>query len=119
MSDIQISIHHKSYRNSQLPVINSFRLSLKSGEFVCLLGQSGCGKTTLLNCIAGLDHAYTGEVSLGDRHTRPKIGYIFQNPRLLPWRTVRENISLVLPSSEPESNSNLDALLSAMQLLRC
>lgn len=115
MSDIQISIANKSYRDAKAPVIADFQLSLKSGEFVCLLGRSGCGKTTLLNCISGLDNVYTGDVLLGDRHTRPKIGYIFQNPRLLPWRTVRENIELVL--DQQQTKDSLDDLLATMQLL--
>ncbi len=113
MSDIQISITNKSYRG-QAPVIDNLKLSLKSGEFVCLLGKSGCGKTTLLNCLAGLDTAYSGDIMLGEQHTRPKIGYVFQNPRLLPWRTVRENIELVLDGMQ--APDVIDALLDAMQL---
>ncbi|MDD5277388.1 MAG: ATP-binding cassette domain-containing protein [Methylovulum sp.] len=114
MSDIQINITNKSYRGRLAPIIDNLKLSLKSGEFVCLLGQSGCGKTTLLNCIAGLDTAYTGGIMLGGQHTQPKIGYIFQNPRLLPWRTVRENIELALDGTQ--SPDIIDALLDAMQL---
>lgn len=114
MSDIQISITDKSYWGHSAPVIGNLKLSLKSGEFVCLLGQSGCGKTTLLNCLAGLDTAYTGDIMLGSQHAKPKISYIFQNPRLLPWRTVRENIELVL--DQRQSPDIIDALLDAMQL---
>lgn len=90
--------------------------SLESGEFVCLVGPSGCGKTTLLNIIAGLDLDYEGGISLADQHVQPKIGYVFQNPRLLPWRTVRENIELVM-TGEPSSQV-IDSLLETMQLSR-
>lgn len=114
MSDIQVIIKRKVYRGQSSPVIENLKLSLKSGEFVCLLGPSGCGKTTLLNCIAGLDKAYDGDISVGDQHTQPKIGYIFQNPRLLPWRTVRENIELVL--EKQQSPAIIAPLLEAMQL---
>nr|WP_251827514.1 ATP-binding cassette domain-containing protein [Methylovulum psychrotolerans] len=93
------------------PAIADFALDLNAGEFVCLVGPSGCGKTTLLNILAGLDKDYQGEIGGGQQ---PKIGYVFQNPRLLPWRTVRENIELVLAEATPAST--VDALLDAMQL---
>ena len=87
---------------------------MPSNEFVCLVGSSGCGKTTLLNCLAGLDTQYDGDILVGQQHTHPKIGYIFQNPRLLPWRTVRQNIELVLEANQaPEV---IDGLLDFMQL---
>ena len=66
------------------------------GELVAIVGPSGCGKTTLLNIVAGLDSDFIGRVDLG-RGAAPKIGYVFQNARLFPWCTVRENISIVLP----------------------
>ena len=104
MSDVQINIKSKTYpaieQAGHHTAIADFKLSLKSGEFICLVGPSGCGKTTLLNIIADLDNDYEGEILVGQVHTHPKIGYIFQNPRLLPWRTVRENIELVLVSDQ-------------------
>ena len=118
MTDIQIHINSKTYpaiaQAGLHQAIANFRLSLKSGEFVCLVGPSGCGKTTLLNIIAELDEDFDGEITLGEQHTPPKIGYVFQNPRLLPWRTVRENIELVL--SGHQSPDIIDALLETMQL---
>jgi ABC-type nitrate/sulfonate/bicarbonate transport system ATPase subunit len=114
MTDVQISIRDKTYPNAAQATIKNLSLSLPSNEFVCLVGSSGCGKTTLLNCLAGLDTQYDGDILVGQQHTRPKIGYIFQNPRLLPWRTVRENIELVLePNQSPEA---IDSLLDFMQL---
>jgi ABC-type nitrate/sulfonate/bicarbonate transport system ATPase subunit len=94
--------------------IANLDFSLESGEFVCLVGPSGCGKTTLLNIIADLDRDYEGEITLSDQHVQPKIGYVFQNPRLLPWRTVRENIELAMTGEQ--SSPGVDALLEAMQL---
>jgi NitT/TauT family transport system ATP-binding protein len=114
MTDIQININNKTYPTATQPSIANLQLSLNSNEFICLVGPSGCGKTTLLNIIAGLDNDYNGEILVGQQHTHPKIGYIFQNPRLLPWRTVRENIELVL--SEHQSPDVIDALLEVMQL---
>jgi ABC transporter. len=114
MTDIQININNKTYPTATKPSIANLQLSLNSNEFICLVGPSGCGKTTLLNIIAGLDNDYDGEILVGQQHTHPKIGYIFQNPRLLPWRTVRENIELVL--GEHQSPDVIDALLEVMQL---
>lgn len=101
-------------RAGQHIAIADFRLTVDSSEFVCLVGPSGCGKTTLLNIIADLDRDYDGEVNLGQVKTCSKIGYVFQNPRLLPWRTVRENIELA--SEDNSSSENIDALLEVMQL---
>ena len=114
MNDINVQINDKSYLNnadnSTKQVIKNLSLSLKGNEFVCLVGHSGCGKTSLLNILAGLDLDFTGNVTLGI--TPPKIGYIFQTPRLLPWRTVAENISLAT-SCQPDS---LDFFLESMDL---
>ena len=118
MSDIQINILNKTYpaieQAKTHTAIADLNLTLKSGEFICLVGSSGCGKTTLLNIIADLDQDYQGSIGLSQQASRPKIGYIFQNPRLLPWRTVRENIELVLEDSI--SANIIDALLEVMQL---
>ncbi len=118
MSDIQINIINKTYpaieQAGSHTAIADLHLSLKSGEFICLVGPSGCGKTTLLNIIADLDRDYQGSIALSQQSARPKIGYIFQNPRLLPWRTVRENIELVIEDSL--SGNAIDSLLEAMQL---
>jgi NitT/TauT family transport system ATP-binding protein len=118
MSAIDINIHSKTYPAiDQVGVhlaIKNLQLSIKSGEFVCLVGPSGSGKTTLLNIIAKLDKDYEGEITVGRYNAQSKIGCIFQNPRLLPWRTVRENIELVLDTSQ--SLAIVDELLEVMQL---
>jgi len=79
-------------------VLRDIRLVIRRGEFVCLIGPSGCGKTTCLRILTGLDRDFTGTVT-PDPH-RLAIGVAFQEPRLLPWRTVEENIRLVLPKAE-------------------
>ena len=75
----------------------SFDVALRS--FVVMTGPSGCGKSTLLNIIAGIDKDFEGSIKLG--HGDPKLAFIFQAPRLLPWRTVEQNIALALPDGDP------------------
>ncbi len=75
---------------------------IKDREFVCILGPSGCGKSTVLNILGGLDDAYEGQILIdGGAMTKGaksglRVGYIFQEPRLLPWLTVKGNISFAL-----------------------
>src|SRR3989441_4553553 len=85
-----------------IPVIDRVSFSVEAGEFVCLLGPNGCGKTTLLRIVGGLEPATRGRVTLdgepilaGQAH-RHKIGVVFQEDRLLPWLTLQQNVALVL-----------------------
>ncbi len=120
MNDFLIQIHNKTYPDKQHPerahqAIYNLEFNVAQHEFVCLVGPSGCGKTTLLNIIAGLDTQFDGQIVLPG--TKPaKIGYVFQNPRLLPWHTVRENIELAC--HEGIDARILDDLLETMQLTR-
>ena len=87
-----------------LLALDDVSLGVADREFICLLGPSGCGKTTLLNVLAGLDRDYAGLVSIDGRSlprngAHPfRIGYVFQEPRLLPWLTVRKNLFFALES---------------------
>ena len=117
MTDVHIDIKNKTYTTTesrQHTAIKNLKLSLPSNQFTCLVGPSGCGKTTLLNIIANLDKQFQGSISTNENHSHPKIGYIFQNPRLLPWRTVRENIELVL--TDRHSPDIIQPLLESMLL---
>ncbi len=93
-------------------VLDGVRFGLAEGEIVALVGPSGCGKTTLLKIIGGLDPVYEGSVCwLGPN--APRIATIFQEPRLLPWRTVRQNLMLVEP---PGGGAAVDDLLRTLGL---
>ena len=74
--------------------ISRVEFEIGDGEFICLLGPTGSGKTATLNIISGLDADFEGEVCFADPDARSRLAYIFQNPRLLPWRTLFENIRL-------------------------
>jgi sulfonate transport system ATP-binding protein len=82
-----------------LPVLAGVDLKVAPGEFTVLLGKSGCGKSTLLRLIGGLEKATAGEIRLGERRIEgPGLerGMVFQEPRLFPWMTARENIAFGL-----------------------
>lgn len=86
-------------RLGQLEALEGVTFDVKLGEFVCLIGPSGCGKSTLLRIIAGLIQPSAGHVRFeGQSQQAPnrKIGLVFQQPTLLPWRTVEHNIALPL-----------------------
>ena len=80
-------------------VLHNINLDISTGQIVCLVGPSGCGKSTLLRLIGGLERPTKGQIlQLGDQPEGclNPLTYIFQDFALLPWRTVRKNISLVL-----------------------
>ncbi|NKB18633.1 MAG: ATP-binding cassette domain-containing protein, partial [Pseudanabaena sp. CRU_2_10] len=77
--------------------LKDVHLEINEGEFVCIVGHSGCGKSTILNILAGLDRATAGGIVLDGREIRdpgPDRMVVFQNHSLLPWMTVRQNIAL-------------------------
>ena len=78
-----------------LHALGSVSFSVHAQEFVCVLGPSGSGKSTLLRILAGLLPPTSGQVSF-ESHQQPRIGFVFQQATLMPWRTVRENIMLPL-----------------------
>jgi NitT/TauT family transport system ATP-binding protein len=90
-----------SYRQpgGWLPVLDGLSFQVAEGEFVCLVGASGCGKTTLLRLVAGLERPTVGQVRLaGQVVDRPRrtVGLVFQEPTLMAWRTVEANVTLPL-----------------------
>jgi len=87
------------------PVFADVSFSLARGEFVCIIGHSGCGKTTILNVLAGLDTASAGNVFMDGREvTGPSLerGVVFQSHALMPWLTVRQNIAFAVKSRWPD-----------------
>ena len=91
-------------------VLAAIRFSLEAGEVGVVIGPSGCGKSTLLRTLAGLDRQFEGTVS---RPPDLQIAMVFQEPRLLPWRTVEENVRLTAPQID---DARLSALFAALDL---
>lgn len=98
-----------------LDVIKDLSIHIKSGEVVCLLGPSGCGKSTLLKIISGLDRDFKGQLKGFDNKL---ISYVFQESRLIPWLTVRENLLYVLEGQiEPDKLENhIETFLRRVEL---
>ena len=91
--------------NAQRPVFSDVSFRLERGEFVCIIGHSGCGKTTILNVLAGLDTATSGNVFMDGREViGPSLerGVVFQSHALMPWLTVRKNIAFAVESRWPD-----------------
>jgi nitrate/nitrite transport system ATP-binding protein len=87
------------------PVFSDVSFTLAQGEFVCIIGHSGCGKTTILNVLAGLDQASSGHVFMDGREVAgPSLerGVVFQSHALMPWLTVRKNIAFAVESRWPD-----------------
>jgi NitT/TauT family transport system ATP-binding protein len=111
---LRLRIERKSFDTARrnLPVLGSIDLTLGAREIVALVGPSGCGKTTLLRIIGGLDAEFQGTLEWSGT-TMPRIGTVFQEPRLLPWRTVRRNLLLAQSIERPEI---VDHLLRTLDL---
>ena len=94
----------KAYQSDR-PVFSDVSFTIDKGEFVCIIGHSGCGKTTILNVLAGLDTATTGHAFMDGREIAgPSLerGVVFQSHALMPWLTVRQNIAFAVSSKWPD-----------------
>jgi ABC-type nitrate/sulfonate/bicarbonate transport system ATPase subunit len=99
---LELRIDAKSYLSADgtpVEVVRGLQLRLEAGSFGALIGPSGCGKTTILRIAAGLDADFRGELRTPGAG---RLGMVFQEPRLLPWRTVEDNIRLALPAHQAD-----------------
>jgi len=91
---IFLNVQNLSKSYGTLKVLDKINFKIKKGEFVSILGPNGCGKTTLLNLVSGLDKGYKGNIEFDKK--KSKLAYVFQNSNdsILPWKKVIENIRL-------------------------
>jgi sulfonate transport system ATP-binding protein len=99
--DVAVSIRGLTRSFGGPNILDDLDLELEAGSFTALLGRSGSGKSTLLRTLAGLDAAPAGTVTVPDRRA-----VVFQEPRLLPWKTVWRNVSLGLRSGNPRARAS-------------
>jgi sulfonate transport system ATP-binding protein len=99
-----------SKRYAGRSVLERIDLKIKPGDFVAVVGRSGCGKSTLLRSIAGLEQPDSGQVKIGGGGVRPEVRMMFQDARLLPWKTVLDNVALGLPDGEERARAALDSV---------
>jgi NitT/TauT family transport system ATP-binding protein len=110
---LEARVAEKSFRaaaGQSVPVIANLSFALEEGETGALIGPSGCGKSTLMRILAGLDRNFDGSVHIP---TDGKVGMVFQEPRLLPWRSVEDNVRLAAPHA---SEAEVTALFAALGL---
>ncbi len=111
MAFLEIQDLKKTYPTSDgkgVMVFENVNFNIEKGEFVCIIGHSGCGKTTILNVLAGLDQASEGVVVMDDREVSgPSLerGVVFQGHALMPWLSVMKNIAFAVKSKWPEWNA--------------
>jgi len=127
---LSITRLHKTYPGNAHPVFDGFSLDVDAGSLCAIVGVSGVGKTTLLNCVAGLDHWEDGGIRIGGDpvpegaearalYRRRRVGLAFQQPHLLPEFTVRENLRMPLlidGNEAPEAEAWIGQLLSTVGL---
>ncbi|MBZ9655575.1 ABC transporter ATP-binding protein [Phyllobacterium lublinensis] len=113
---LKVNIEHKSFRSSNggaIDVLQDLQFEVAQNEFACILGPSGCGKTTTLRILLGLEHDYRGTIQLPGV-AQARMGAVFQEPTLLPWRTVEENVRLAMPRQQRQAS--LDTLFGQLGL---
>ena len=110
---LRVDVRHKSFNGRS--VVRDVAFDVAAGEIVAVLGASGCGKSTLLRAIAGLDKDFIGSIAIhGTHNDQNVIGMIYQEPRLMPWLNVEENIGFGL--EKKSARPSIDALLQEVLL---
>lgn len=116
MPSIEVQKLGKSFSSNARVVLSELSFTVEDDECLCLLGPSGCGKTTVLRLLMGLEQPSSGTI-----HVAPalasKMSYVFQEPRLVPWRTCLENVLLPLELTAQNNSSARDRALDLLQQL--
>lgn len=118
MARIVVKDLHKEFVAGAHRVIalNDVSFEVEGNTFVSIVGPSGCGKSTLLNILAGILDPDAGSVSITRGEEEAHLAYVFQSPRLLPWRSVIDNLILVQPENSEESRKRCERYLEMVGL---
>ena len=93
---IKIEVKNLTKRFGDLLVLDDMNFTIRKGEFLAIVGPTGCGKTTFLNCLSKLMPTSEGDIYIDGEPANPQkhnISFVFQEPTCVPWRTVRENVA--------------------------
>lgn len=120
--EIKVNVTNLTKRFGDLLVLDDISFNIKKNEFLCVVGPTGCGKTTFLNCLTKIYSPSEGEIYIDSEPADPKkhnISFVFQEPSAFPWLTVRENLEFglgVKKVSKPEIRERVDQILEIMGL---
>ena len=113
---LTVHIKEKSYQNAQDKthiVLKNIAFTIPDRQFICIFGPSGCGKTTILNIVAGLEPCPTAQIQFANKKIKkPEIAYVFQEPRLMPWLNVLNNVTLPTDNKKNDQKRALHILTS-------
>ena len=107
-----LKITNLSFSFAKNTVFDNFSMQLDDGEILAVMGASGCGKTTLLGLVSGILKPQKGEIE----NTAQKIAYVFQESRLFPWLTVKENLLAVIDEKDENALQTVTECLSLVEL---
>ena len=118
MALVEVDKVHKEYVTGSHKVVALEEVSFQAEgrTFVSIVGPSGCGKSTLLNVLAGIEQPDSGSVRITQDGHPAKLGYVFQSPRLLPWRSVLDNLFLVQETRDDEARERCKKYLEMVGL---
>lgn len=118
VNDVVVAVSHVSKNFDRLKVLNDISLELKRGKITCVLGGSGCGKTTLLKIISGLEKATKGEVITELKLPGRVVGYMSQEDSLLPWKTAEQNVLFAMELTGTKNHRQAMKMLKLVKLAR-
>ncbi|QDP41212.1 ABC transporter ATP-binding protein [Radiobacillus deserti] len=119
---MSLQLQHVSRSFNGKAAVHDISFTAKPGEIIGLLGTSGCGKSTLLRAISGLDQDYDGQIFINDdvaKGIHEETGFIFQEPRLLPWLSVMDNVTFGLKGAKKEKEVKAKRYLDSVGLGEC
>lgn len=125
MSDYKVEVHDLCKNFGNLEVLKNCNFNVRTGEFICVVGPTGCGKTTFLNTLTCLIPPASGEILINGEKADPKkhnLSFVFQEPSAMPWLTVEENIAFGMGIKKwPKARirEQTEKILSLMGLVNC